>query len=148
MADELFSKSNLKERIGEKESAYGFSFEDLCQDVDAFNMYKLYNLESWKLNEVIEDYYFVSKYCLRRFSVFKEKLLTEFNASDIREAVLPFTNKSHIIYATGFGIVFDQYPDKYAQSLADSFEARVEELLRFDVNHLRFMFESEGVADF
>lgn len=129
MADEIFSKSNLKERIGEKESAYGFSFEDLCQDVDAFNMYKLYNLESWKLNEVVEDYYFVSKYCLRRFSIFKEKLLTEFDASDINEAVLQFTNKSHIMYATAFEFVFDYYPEKYAQSLAEAFEARIEELI-------------------
>ena len=53
----------------------GFSQVDLLQDVDAYNISRLYNLAETKLYAAFEDYYNVSKHYKRRYHIFKPKIL-------------------------------------------------------------------------
>ena len=53
----------------------GFSYEDLVQDLDAYNISKLYNLNSEPIYHVLNDYYNLSTNAVHRYSIFEEKIL-------------------------------------------------------------------------
>ena len=61
----------------------GFSYEDLVQDLDAYNMAKLYNLNSVPIHYVLDDYYNISTNAEHRYSKFEEKLLDDFLGNSV-----------------------------------------------------------------
>ena len=67
------SRINLYGKDGKEMSIKdgGFSQVDLLQDVDAYNISRLYNLAETKLYAAFEDYYNVSKHYKRRYHIFK-----------------------------------------------------------------------------
>lgn len=71
----------------------GFSQVDLLQDIDAYNISKVYNLADTKLYAAFEDYYNVSKHYKRRYHIFKQQLLKEFDADSIYAVAFRFAKQ-------------------------------------------------------
>ena len=104
---------------------------DLYQDVDAYNISRIYNLSSVKIHNAFNDYYNVSQKYKWRFSIFKQELLKEFETESIYDAVLPFTHKDKGLLSKGFGYAFGEFENEYAEVLAQGFAQRIE-LATFD----------------
>lgn len=111
----------------------GFSQVDFLQDIDAYNISRIYNLSSKKIHHALNDYYNVSQKYKKRYTIFKETLLDEFNADSLYEVVLPFTKKEKGILSTGFGYAFGQFENKYAEVMAQAFAEKIEDMVRTEV---------------
>ena len=104
----------------------GFGQIDLYQDVDAYNISRIYNLSSMKIHNAFNDYYNVSQKYKRRFSIFKQELLKEFDTESIYDVVLPFTQRDKNLLSVGFGYAFGEFEKEYAEVLAQGFAQRIE----------------------
>ena len=81
----------------------GFSQVDLLQDVDAYNISRLYNLADTRLYAAFEDYYNVSKHYKRRYHIFKQQLLKEFDEDSIYEVAFRYLpDKNIFILSSGY----------------------------------------------
>ncbi|MCR4686512.1 MAG: DUF1906 domain-containing protein [Lachnospiraceae bacterium] len=88
----------------------GFSYEDLVQDLDAYNISKLYNLNSEPIHHVLNDYYNLSTNAVHRYSIFEEKILDEFPensfymiAEIIAMSEYRLTNLLNVFFGNMFG---------------------------------------------
>lgn len=104
----------------------GFGQIDLYQDVDAYNISRIYNLSSMKIHNAFNDYYNVSQKYKRRFSIFKQELLKEFDTESIYDVVLPFTQRDKNLLSVGFGYAFGEFEKEYAEVLDQGFAQRIE----------------------
>lgn len=103
-----------------------FSQVDLLQDVDAYNIARVYNLADTKIHAAFEDYYNVSKHYKRRYHIFKQQLLKEFDKDSIYEVVLPFARQKMIPLSWAFGVAFGEFNQEFAEVVAHAFEDKIE----------------------
>ena len=104
----------------------GFGQIDLYQDVDAYNISKIYDLSSVKIHNALNDYYNVSKKYKWRFTIFKQELLKEFGAETVYDVAFRFTEGKIVLLSKLFGVAFGTFDPEYAEVLARGFEARIE----------------------
>ena len=104
----------------------GFSQVDLLQDVDAYNISKVYNLAETKLYAAFEDYYNVSKHYKRRYHIFKQQLLKEFDADSIYAVAFRFAKQEIPILSGLFGLAFGKFNEEYIEIVAHAFEDKIE----------------------
>ena len=104
----------------------GFSQVDLLQDVDAYNISRLYNLAETKLYAAFEDYYNVSKHYKRRYHIFKQQLLKEFDADSIYAVAFRFAKQEIPILSGLFGLAFGKFNEEYIEIVAHAFEDKIE----------------------
>ena len=104
----------------------GFSQVDLLQDVDAYNISRLYNLADTKLYAAFEDYYNVSKHYKRRYHIFKQQLLKEFDEDSIYVVALRFAKQKIKLLSWGFGKAFGKFNEEFIEIVAHAFEDKIE----------------------
>lgn len=104
----------------------GFSQVDLLQDVDAYNISRLYNLAETKLYAAFEDYYNVSKHYKRRYHIFKQQLLKEFDADSIYAVAFRFAKQEIPILSGLFGLAFGKFNEEFIEIVAHAFEDKIE----------------------
>ena len=108
---------------------YDVIVKDLVQDVDALNLSKNYDWNKMSTCEIFEDYYCFEQ-CKRRFSIFKENLLSDFSCNTLVEVVEIFTENDYTAYAALFGLKIGLYPTEYAKTVSSAFASRVEMLIK------------------
>lgn len=111
----------------------GFSQIDLLQDVDAYNISRIYGLGSKKIYLALHDYYNVSAKYKKRYTIFKQLLLEEFNAGSIYDVVMPFSSGSIFPLSEGFEYAFGEFEKEYADEMAKAFEEKIESLIAKEV---------------
>ena len=104
----------------------GFSQVDLLQDVDAYNISRLYNLADTRLYAAFEDYYNVSKHYKRRYHIFKQQLLKEFDEDSIYVVALRFAKQKIKLLSWGFGKAFGKFNEEFIEIVAHAFEDKIE----------------------
>ena len=104
----------------------GFSQVDLLQDVDAYNISRLYNLADTKLYAAFEDYYNVSKHYKRRYHIFKQQLLKEFDADSIYAVAFRFAKQEITMLSWLFGLAFGKFNEEFIEIVAHAFEDKIE----------------------
>ena len=104
----------------------GFSQVDLLQDVDAYNISRLYNLADTKLYAAFEDYYNVSKHYKRRYHIFKQQLLKEFDEDSIYAVAFRFAKQEIPILSGLFGLAFGKFNEEFIEIVAHAFEDKIE----------------------
>ncbi len=108
----------------------GFSLEDLYQDVDGYNISQLYDLSSTPIYSAMNDYYITSKYYKKRFSLFKQNLLTQFNRDTLFDVASEFTNEEVLWISSVFDIYVNAFSETlYGNVLAEGFEAKINRLI-------------------
>ena len=105
---------------------------DLIQDVDAFNMSKMYNWKQEKLYDIFNDYYNVSMHAYNRFTLFKHYLLGYFSEKKtIYDIAYNFTSGEYPMESMGFAAgEFGECPIKYEKEVAEAFAYRLDELIK------------------
>ena len=103
----------------------GFSQVDLLQDVDAYNISRLYNLADTKLYAAFEDYYNVSKHYKRRYHIFKQQLLKEFDEDSIYAVAFRFAKQEITILSGLFGLAFGKFNEEFIEIVAHAFEDKI-----------------------
>lgn len=105
----------------------GFSYVDLVQDVDAYNIAKLYALNQVPIYVALDKYYNVDARALKRYSTFEERLLSEFEETSLFNVAKKFTclegltvKAMNLFFEAQFGS-FDnsEYGGKIATAFAD-----------------------------
>jgi len=109
----------------------GFSYLDLVQDVDAYNMFHDYSFER-PIYEIFNDYYNVSKYGEVRFGRFKTYITYDFQGDALYDVALRFLCPDELDL-TGMRIFFmDRFGtydgDIAGKALATAFEKRINDL--------------------
>ncbi|MBE5912885.1 MAG: DUF1906 domain-containing protein [Pseudobutyrivibrio ruminis] len=127
--DATFSLEALKRKIAANDDKYGFSKMDLLQDVDAFNMAKLYDWKNNKIHDIFNDYYNLSDNSYNRYSLFKREMLSAFGKKTIKDIALPFANGEYKLYTDYFESNFGKYPYEYGEVIAEAFDSRIEDLV-------------------
>lgn len=107
----------------------GFSIVDLIQDVDAFNIYKMYNLNKIEIYNVLNDYYYASAKCKKRYTYFKDFLLAEFKKESLSDVAKIFTSKEHSILSDGFEELFGKFDSDKSEQVAKAFQDKIEYLI-------------------
>lgn len=108
----------------------GFSQVDLLEDVDAYNISKIYDLSTMKIHNALNDYYCISKKYNTRFKIFKRELLNEFDADTIYDVALEFSQQSKTsLLAIGFGYAFGTFDQTYKEVVARAFEKKIENMI-------------------
>lgn len=103
----------------------GFSREDLYQDIDAYNISKIYDLSSVKLHIALNDYYNISKHYKRRFSIFKKKLLEQYEGKTLYQIIEDFATENLSLLSDFFELAFGSFSsDIYAKILAQAYEEK------------------------
>ncbi len=125
----IYNSPELPTFIGDNDGKFKFSYEDLVQDVDALNLSKNYDWNKMSISEIFEDYYCFEQ-CKRRFSIFKENLLSDFSCNTLVEVVEIFTENDYTSYAALFGLKFGLCPTEYAKTVSSAFASRVEMLIK------------------
>ena len=95
----------------------GFSQVDLLQDVDAYNISRLYNLADTKLYAAFEDYYNVSKHYKRRYHIF---------ADSIYAVAFRFAKQEITMLSWLFGLAFGKFNEEFIEIVAHAFEDKIE----------------------
>ncbi len=107
----------------------GFAYEDLVQDIDAFNIAHLYSLNVTPIHVALEDYYNISSYVSQRYSKFEEKLLAEYNENSIYDVAYIFTCPDSIVASVMndiFTSMFGSFDNAlYGEYLALAFEDKI-----------------------
>ena len=104
----------------------GFRLVDLLQDVDAYNISKVYNLADTKIYAAFEDYYNVSKHYKRRYHIFKQQLLKEFDADSIYAVAFRFAKQEITILSGLFGLALGKFNEEFIEIVAHAFEDKIE----------------------
>lgn len=137
LADCTFKYVNSHGNLQE-DSNSGFEFQDMIQDVDAFNLYKGYSFENTPIYQILEKYYIDDKAYKRRFQIFENKLKTEFDKNTIEEVALMFTipdTKRKEIMDNFFAKKFGTYNHElYGGVLAKAFAEKVQYYKEMEVN--------------
>lgn len=124
-ADGSLDDFHLYDSDGNSINDAKFGEMDLYQDVDAYNISKLYDFDEIKIHEVFYDYYVLSEKYKKRFTIFKQELLKEYEAESIYEVVLPFADRSKGVLSEGFGVAFGLFDVVYAEVVAKGFAKRI-----------------------
>lgn len=125
----LFTRNESGDAVEMDIKDAGFSREDLYQDVDAYNISKLYDLSSVKLYTALNDYYNVSKRCMKRFSIFKEKLLEQYEVNNLYAVAERFTKEELGLLSMVFEEAFGNFNGpQYGEILALAFEEEMDSL--------------------
>ena len=107
----------------------GFSQEDLYQDVDAYNISRIYDLSTTKFYVALDDYYNVSRNCEHRFSIFKRELLEQFEKDTLYDVALEFAKEDVFMLSPAFEIIFGDFSsDIYGEVLAQAFDEKISSL--------------------
>lgn len=107
-----------------------FVREDLYQDVDAFNLYRLYDFSDITLDQALYDYYYISEYYKQRFTIFKRELVSEYESSSFYEIVYRVANEEIPVLSAIFDIGLASFSsEKYEASLAEGFVFKIEALI-------------------
>lgn len=117
----------------------GFEFQDMIQDVDAFNMYKGYSFHTTPIYEVFEHYYIVGKAYKRRFQIFETNITSEFNKDRIEQVASIFTKPDSYVVALDafFSWKFGSYDhEMYGDILAKAFEEKIQYFIQMERNIL------------
>lgn len=117
----------------------GFEFQDMIQDVDAFNLFKGFSFNTTPIYEIFEQYYIVGKVYKRRFQIFEAKLINEFDKDTIEQVALIFTKPSPPIMAldTFFRWKFGSYNhDEYGDIIAKAFAEKIQYYIQLERNVL------------
>ena len=104
----------------------GFSQVDLLQYVDAYNISRLYNRADTKLYAAFEDYYNVSKHYKRRYHIFKQQLLKEFDEDSIYAVAFRFAKQEITMLSWLFGLAFGKFNEEFIEIVAHAFEDKIE----------------------
>lgn len=107
----------------------GFSMVDLIQDVDAFNIYKIYNLNKIEIYNALNDYYYVSAKCKKRYTYFKDFLLAEFKKESLSDVAKIFTSREHSILSDSFEELFGKFDSDKSEQVAKAFQDKIEYLI-------------------
>ena len=108
----------------------GFGRVDLYQDVDAYNISRIYDLSKVKLHIALNDYYTVSKQYKNRFSIFKRELLSQFNKDTIYDVALGFSTEQVAFLSLMFENIFGQFSGNlYGDTLAQAFDNKINSLI-------------------
>lgn len=110
----------------------GFGQVDLLQDIDAYNIARIYNLADTKIYVAFEDYYNISKHYKHRFHIFKQQLLKEFNMVSICAVALVFTRQNIKMLSLAFGKAFGSFDTEYAEVVAQAFENKIEQQIKME----------------
>lgn len=111
----------------EYKSSAGFSYIDLVQDIDAYNIARIYSLNQLPLYTALDKYYNLDGYAVKRYSTFESKLLSEFDEVSLYNVAKIFTclegltvNAMNLFFESKFG-TFDnsEYGDELATAFAD-----------------------------
>ena len=107
----------------------GFSIIDLIQDVDAFNIYKLYNFNDIELYNALNDYYYTSVKCKKRYTYFKDFLLAEFKKERLSDVAKIFTSREHSRLSVIFESLFGKINVDKSEQVAKAFQDKIEYLI-------------------
>lgn len=107
-------------------STTGLKIDFLERDVDAYNISRLYNLADTKLYAAFEDYYNVSKHYKRRYHIFKQQLLKEFDADSIYAVAFRFAKQEITMLSWLFGLAFGKFNEEFIEIVAHAFEDKIE----------------------
>lgn len=114
----------------------GFDYEDLIQDIDAFNISKLYSLSKYPIHIALQYYYFTHKKYEKRYSIFEENLLEEYNKDSVFEIAKKFTcleGAAVTVMNNYFEDKFGSYDNnEYGEVLARAFANKIAYLKSFE----------------
>lgn len=79
-----------------------------------------------RLYAAFEDYYNVSKHYKRRYHIFKQQLLKEFDEDSIYEVALIFARQNIFMLSSGFGAAFGKFHEEFIEIVAHAFEDKIE----------------------
>lgn len=105
----------------------GFSYIDLVQDIDAYNIATLYSLNQFPIYSALDKYYNIDCHAVKRYSIFENKLLAEFDETSLYKVAKKFTclegltvKAMNLFFESNFGS-FDnsEYGDELATAFAD-----------------------------
>ena len=142
MDTELINYTFKYEDDGEEviTSNSGFEFQDMIQDVDAFNLSCGFSFETSPIYDILEQYYITLKSYKRRFQLFKANLINEFDKDTLKEVAEIFSKPDQItITALNaiFGTMFGSYDhDLYGDVMATAFSEKIEYYITGEVNVL------------
>ena len=142
MDTELINYTFKYEDDGEEviTSNSGFEFQDMIQDVDAFNLSCGFSFETSPIYDILEQYYVTLKSYKRRFQLFKANLINEFDKDTLKEVAEIFSKPDQItITALNaiFGTMFGSYDhDLYGDVMATAFSEKIEYYITGEVNVL------------
>ncbi|WP_162300645.1 glycoside hydrolase domain-containing protein [Anaerosacchariphilus polymeriproducens] len=123
----LYKYKNEKLKKGE---SLGFSWIDLCQDIDAYNMNNKYDIAEIPIHEILQTYY--NKDWRKRFTTFKNLLLDEYHETSLSNIAYLYTKGDkaiNIAFNKQFG-GFDG--TSYGRVLADAFETKINNLITME----------------
>ena len=122
----MFDKNGVKM----SKPGSGFSIVDLIQDIDAFNIYKMYNLNKIEIYNALNDYYYASAKCKKRYTYFKDFLLAEFKKESLSDVAKIFTSREHsrlsVIFESLFGTINVDKSGQVAKAFQDKIEYLIE----------------------
>lgn len=112
----------------------GFSLEDLIQDIDAYNISRIYDLSTVKIHDALNDYYNISEKYKNRYSLFQNCILEEFDRESLKDVALEFSNQKIFILSEEFGSHFGTFDPKYADVIASGFSQKITSLIESENN--------------
>lgn len=116
----------------------GFEYQDIIQDVDAFNLYKGYSFATRPIHEILEHYYTIDKVYKRRFQLFERNLKEEFEEESIEKTALVFTKPDDTLQkllSTIFSSKFGSYDyEAYGALLAQAFAEKIQYYIKMEGN--------------
>jgi len=137
LQDYIFKYVN-SEGVLEESSNSGFEYQDMIQDVDAFNLYKGYSFATTPIYEILEQYYVVGRVYKRRFQIFEQNLKDEFNKNSIEEIALLVTKPEKELVqllSDVFSSKFGSYDhDRYGALLAHAFAEKIQYYIQMEKN--------------
>ena len=111
------------------ETSAGFSYIDLVQDIDAYNLAKLYALNQLPIYIALDKYYNIDCHAVKRYSAFETNLLEEFDETSLLNVAKKFTclegltvSAMNMFFKLKFGS-FDN--SKYGDALATAFADKI-----------------------
>jgi peptidoglycan hydrolase-like protein with peptidoglycan-binding domain len=120
----------IEDEVVKENSITGFDYVDLVQDLDAYNITKIYNFYTTPFHEILNDYYISSLKCKRRYSIFEEYITGEYDKDTVYDVALMFATLDAFMLETinsFFQSMFGTFNNKlYGPALADAFAKRIE----------------------
>lgn len=130
----------LYEEDGQKKVKHnaGFDYIDLIQDIDAFNIAKLYSLSQLPIHVAMEYYYNIDKKYKKRYTIFQEQLMAEFDENSVYDVAKDFTCSDGLVvtvmnqfFKNNFGS-FDN--GEYGEVLATAFDSKIAYLKSLEIS--------------
>lgn len=122
----LFFKNANGDIVEMETKDAGFSREDFYQDIDAYNISRIYDLSSVKLHIALNDYYNISKHYKKRFSIFKKKLLEQYEGKTLYQIIAKFSKEDLGPLSKFFEHAFGNFnSDIYGEILAQAYEEKI-----------------------